>query len=429
MTASDRRTAWPTGGPPGIVQVEPDDGLDLRVGQPAPTLLPTDLVARHQAAALDRYGPAALAYGANAGPLPARKALAAWTAGAEGGHWTARDVFVTAGASHALALLCEELGSPDARVLVQRASYSLALDLFRRHRLRPLPVGADDCVPTAAELVAAVRAARRAGERIAFAYLQPTFHNPTGRTWTTAQRQAAVEACADLGVTVVEDDPYRELYFGNPPPPSLIALGSRGAVIAVRTLSKVLAPGLRVGCVVGGAALTARLERAPLFAGGGGMAHIGALTVASLLTSPEFPAHLQHVRVEYRERRDALLGSLAAAGGTGARWERPDGGFFVWLRLTGGVLADAVEELSARYGAHVLHGAPFRARPGDGGQAVRVSYSMHPARTLATAGQALAWSLTEASGRNPADDHRTERAADHSGGGPPPSDAHGRHGP
>ncbi|MFH8791771.1 PLP-dependent aminotransferase family protein [Streptomyces sp. NPDC017941] len=401
MITPDPRTACPSGGTPGIAQVESDDGLDLRVGQPAPALLPTDLVARHQAVALDRYGPAALAYGANAGPLPAREALAAWTAGAEDGHWTARDVFVTAGASHALALLCEELGTPDARVLVQRASYSVALDLFRRHRLRPLPVGADDCVPTAAELTASVRAARRAGERIAFAYLQPTFHNPTGRTWTTAQRQAVVEACADLGVTVVEDDPYREVHFGDRPPPSLAALGPLGPVIGVRTLSKVLAPGLRVGCVVGGAALRARLERAPLFASGGGMAHIGALTAASLLASPAFPAHLRHLRVAYRERRDALLGALAPAAGAGARWERPDGGFFVWLRLGGGVLADTVEKLSVRYGAQVLHGAPCRARLGDGRQAVRVSYSMHPVPALTTAGQALARAVTEASGRNP----------------------------
>ncbi|WP_051852325.1 aminotransferase-like domain-containing protein [Streptomyces aureocirculatus] len=400
MAAPNRRTACAIGGAPGIVQVESDDGLDLRVGQPAPALLPTDLVARHQAVALDRYGPAALAYGANAGPTPAREALAAWTAGAEDGHWTARDVFVTAGASHALALLCEELGTPDARVLVQRASYSVALDLLRRHQLRPLPVGTDDCVPTAAEFTAAARAARRAGERIAFAYLQPTFHNPTGRTWTTAQRRAVVEACADLGVTIVEDDPYRELHFGDPPPPSLTALGSLGPVIGVRTLSKVLAPGLRVGCLVGGAALRARLERAPLFASGGGMAHIGALAAASLLTSPEFPAHLQHLRVEYRERRDALLGALTPAAGAEARWERPGGGFFVWLRLSGGVLADTVEKLSARYGAHVLHGGPFRARLGDGGQAVRVSYSMHSAPTLATAGQTLARAITEASGRN-----------------------------
>ncbi|MEI5100663.1 aminotransferase class I/II-fold pyridoxal phosphate-dependent enzyme [Streptomyces sp. PmtG] len=401
VAAPHRRTTCAPGTAPGVVQVEPHDGLDLRVGQPAPALLPVDLVARHQAAALDRYGPAALAYGANAGPLPARVALAAWTAAAEGGHWDARDVFVTGGASHALALLCEELGAPDDRVLVQRASYNLALDLFRRHRLRPSPVGTDDCVPTAAELTGAIRSLRRAGERIAFVYLQPTFHNPTGRTWTTAQRSAVVEACADLGVAVVEDEPYRELYLGDPPPPSLTALGAPGPVIGVRTLSKVLAPGLRVGCVVGGAALTARLERAPLFASGGGMAHVGALTAASLLTSPEFPAHLQHLRVQYRQRRDALLRSLDVARGADVRWERPDGGFFVWLRLTGGVLADAVEKHAARRGTQVLHGSLCRARPGDGGQAVRVSYSMHPAPTLATAGQSLALALTEASGRNP----------------------------
>lgn len=378
----------------GVTQLEPDGALDLRVGQPDRALLPTALMTHCLNTALATYGPAALAYGANAGPLPARAALAAWSQAVEGGSWGPEQVIVTAGATHALDLLCRELGRSGDRVLVQRASYNLALDLFRRRGLEPWPVGADACLPTSPELGAAALAAKRAGTRIAFAYMMPTFHNPTGQSWTPAARDAVLDSCRALGIRIVEDDPYRDLYFADPPPRSLAARRP-AEVIGVRTLSKVLAPGARLGWIVAGRGLAARLALDPLFTGGGGIAHLAALTAACLVPSTEFAAHLAELRFQYRVRRDALLGAMAPAREAGAEWDTPKGGFFLWVRLPDDIRADDVETLAARRGVSLLDGLRCHADPG-GEQRVRISFSMHSAAVLATAGEAIAAAVADA---------------------------------
>jgi 2-aminoadipate transaminase len=384
----------------GITQLEWDVSVDLRFGQPDLRLLPAPLVARHIDAALAAYGPAALAYGANAGPLPARAALASWSRMIEGGSWGPEDVFVTAGASHALTLFCRELGCDGDCVLVQRTSYNLALDLFRYHGLQPCPVGIDPCVPTVEELAEAADAVRRAGRRIAFAYFVPTFHNPTGRSWTPVERADILRACEQLGITIVEDDPYRELFFTARPPPSLAAMSGQSGVIGVRTLSKVLAPGMRVGWVLADRSLIVRLERTPLFASGGGITHIAALAAASLIPSPEFAAHLEDLRRQYRNRRDALLRGLASAREDGADWRVPEGGFFLWLRFPDGVSASDVEGLAAQRGVPILNGQRCRANPApDRDQCVRVSFSMHSPAVIATAGEELSVAIAEAARR------------------------------
>lgn len=357
-------------------------------------------MARHVDAALAAYGPAALAYGANAGPLPARAALASWSTMIEGGSWGPEDTFVTAGASHALTLLCRELGCDGDCVLVQQVSYNLALDLFRYYGLQPCPVGVDPCVPTAEEVAEAADAVRRAGRRIAFAYFVPTFHNPTGRSWTLAERAEMLRVCEQLGTTIVEDDPYRELFFAGRPPRSLAAMSGRSEVIGVRTLSKVLAPGVRVGWVLADRSFIVRLERIPLFASGGGIAHIAALAAASLIPSPEFAAHLEDLRRQYRDRRDALLRGLASARDEGADWRVPEGGFFLWLRLPNSVSAADVEGLAGQRGVHILNGQRCRANSTpDRDQCIRVSFSMYPPAAITTAGEEVAAAIAEAGRR------------------------------
>src|ERR1700733_7517329 len=165
----------------GVAQIDLEtDVTDLGPGQPDPSLLPLAMYRSAMDRALRRHKAAALGYGANAGPLPAREALARWSAEVEQADCDACNVFVTAGATHALDLLCSRLGSRGAVVLVQRTTYPLALDLFRARGLEPVPVGADLAVPAPEELTRAVRSLRVGGRTIAFAYLQPTFHNPTG---------------------------------------------------------------------------------------------------------------------------------------------------------------------------------------------------------------------------------------------------------
>lgn len=382
-------------GTAGLTQVVSAGLTDLSVGQPDPRLLPTSLVAHHMNAALAAYGPAVLSYGANAGPWPAREALAIWSSSVESGGWGAAEVLVTAGATHALDLLCTHLGRNGDCVLVQRASYNLALDLFRYRGLLPWPVGSDLRIPDTSDLTEAVRSVKNSGRGIAFAYFIPTFHNPTGYSWTRSERLRILHTCESLGIMIIEDDPYRELFFADRQADSLAALSNGATVLGIRTLSKILAPGLRLGWIIAERSVIDRLAAAPLFASGGGIAHIAALAATSLISSTAFEPHLAELRSQYRQRRDALLQQLTRVRHIGADWYQPDGGFFVWIGLPRGVRANAVEQMAATMGAPILNGLRCCALFDDT-QYVRASFSMYSPVEIAVAGNSLASAIEEA---------------------------------
>jgi 2-aminoadipate transaminase len=348
--------------------------------------------------AFGRHGTDALVYGANAGPLPVRSALARWSAQAEQADCDARHVFLTAGATHGLDLLCTRLGDRGAVVLVQRTTYAMALDLFRDRGMEPVPVGEDLAVPTGAEFENVVRSLRAAGRTIAFAYLVPTFHNPTGASLSVASRMELLEAARGSGVILVEDDPYRLLYFQSRPPPSLVALSGWRGVIGVRTLSKILAPGVRTGFLLADGRWLRGLGADPLFRSGGGIAHIAGLATSEILGTSEFEDHMLRVRGEYLQRCEALLRALAPARSLGIRWNQPDGGFFAWLKLPAELPATRLRDAALKRNVRVLPGlSSFAAAPREDDSWVRLAFSLYPAKVLASAGEQLAAALPDAS--------------------------------
>jgi len=372
------------------------DVTDLGPGYPDPGLLPTQLLARGLAQAVQHYGNRIFVYGANNGARAVRQAIAEYSTGDRCPALRADSVLVTAGASHALDLVCTRFSRPGDVVLVQRASYYLALELFASRGLVAIPVGRDYCVPTASELERAVCSLRRAGRTVAFGYLVPTFHNPTGRTLSLAERQALVGAAKYLDLLLVEDDPYRELYFHTPPPPTLFALADGSGVLAVRTLSKVLAPGLRVGWLLGTPAVVGELAQDALFNSGGGIAHLTSAGVLRVLVSGEMEGHVASMRHEYLRRRDALLTGLSPATSAGASWQVPSGGFFAWVKLPSAVPACDLERAAAGCGVRFWPGLlSFAVAPRDAAAFIRLAFSLYGAERLRAAGAALAQAIHE----------------------------------
>lgn len=379
----------------GFAQTALDpDVTDLGPGYPDPALFPAQLLAHGLAEAVAHYGSRIFGYGANGGARAVRQAIAEYSDGDRCPALCADSVLVTAGASHALDLVCTRFSRPGDAVLVQRASYYIALELFAGRGLVAIPVGRDHCVPTAGDLEQAVLALRRAGRTVAFCYLVPTFHNPTGQTFSLAARQALVGAAKSLNLLLVEDDPYRELYFRAPPPPTLFALADGSGVLAVRTLSKVLAPGLRVGWLLGAPTVAGELARDPLFNSGGGIAHLTSAGVLRVLASGEMDGHVARMREEYLRRRDALLTGLGPARSAGASWRVPAGGFFTWVRLPPGVPAADLESAAASRGVRFWPGLrSFAEAPRDAAAFIRLSFSLYGEERLHSAGAALAQAI------------------------------------
>ena len=382
----------------GIAQEQAGDLVDLGPGQPDPSLLPFGLVRRHLDRALARYGAGALAYGANAGPLPAREALAAWASETEDGDFRAEQVLVVAGATQGIDLICTRMARPGDAVLVQRTTYNLALELFRGRGIEAVPVGDDLAAPTGEDLVRAASEVTSRGKRVAFAYVVPTCHNPTGVSLTAGQRLDLLGGAREAGILIVEDDPYRVLSFGDPPAPTIAALAGEDGVVAVRTLSKLCGPGLRLGFLIGEEGWIDDFSVDPLFRSGGGIAHLASLVLPTLLSSPAFARHVARLRDELEERCRALRAALAPAAACGAAaWRDPAGGLFLWVSLRPPATAGSVVERAAVRGVRILPGKHWFAEAGGESTAwLRISFSGHSADVLADAGARIAEAIVAA---------------------------------
>ena len=280
------------------------------------------------------------------------------------------DVVVTTGSQHALDLLTRILVDPGDVVLVESPSYVGALGVFRSYEAQivHLPTDAGGVLPEA--VVQATRTARAAGSRVKALYVVPHHQNPAGTTTGVERRAALVETCRSLGVLLVEDDPYALLGFDSEPLAAMKSLDPEG-VVYLGSFSKTFAPGLRVGWAVAPPAIRTKLVLA---------AEASVLcpsmfsqrVVATYLAGSDWRAHVKVLRSVYRERRDAMLAALAQHL-PGAGYTRPEGGFFTWVRLPGGV--DSAAMLPRAVAARVAYvpGSAF-FDDGQGHDHVRLSF-------------------------------------------------------
>ncbi|MFN4004604.1 MAG: PLP-dependent aminotransferase family protein [Hylemonella sp.] len=319
-----------------------------------------------QRALADEPG-AALQYGATEGYNPLREQLAAFMA-AKGATVAPDGLIVTTGSQQALDLIGKTLVDPGSTVLVEAPTFLATIQCFRLYGAQVIgaPIDAQGVqVERLEELVAR--------HRPRFVYLIPTFGNPSGATLSLQRRLRILELAVRTRTVIVEDDPYGDLYFGEAPPPSLLALsdqvpGSRDWLVHCGSLSKVLSPGLRVGWMIAPAALLAKATMCKQFSD----AHTSTFaqaTAAQYLRSGRMPAALQRARQVYAERARAMGESLRQELGEALTFTQPGGGLFVWARLSGagGALADAGElaRRAIERGVAFVPGAPFFATEPD----------------------------------------------------------------
>jgi 2-aminoadipate transaminase len=346
-------------------------------GLPAPELF--DVAGLRDAfhrALTDGAGGRALQYSTTEGD-PTLRGLIAERLTARGLPTAADELLITNGSQQALTLIATVMLDPGDRVLVEEPSYVAALQCFNLARAICVPVPCDDDGLDPDALGALI-----AEHRPKLLYTVPTFHNPTGRTLPLERRRAVARVSAAAGVWIVEDDPYGELRYAGEPVPAIASLPeASGRVLAISTLSKVAAPGLRLGWVRAPGELlrplTIAKQAADLHS-----STIAQVAAAIWLADCDLDAHIGRLRAEYGRRRDALLGGLADALPAGSVHNRPDGGMFVWARLPDG--SDAAEWLPRALardvafvpGEHFFSGPPDRAT-------LRLSFTTHGPEEIA----------------------------------------------
>ena len=346
-------------GKPGIIS--------FAGGFPDPAMFDVEGIRAAANQALSDEPGAALQYGATEGYQPLREQLAAFMA-SKGAAVAPGELIVTTGSQQALDLLGKTMISPGDKVIVEGPTFLATIQCFRLYGadIISAPVDAQGVQTDALEQLIVEH-------RPKLVYLIPTFGNPSGATLSLERRKRVLELAVQYNTLIVEDDPYGDLYFGEAPPPSLLALspsvpGSRDLLAHCGSLSKVLSPGLRVGWLIAQPALLANAVMCKQFSD----AHTSTFaqaTAAAYLKSGRMPATLAHVRQVYGERASAMGQALRRELGDAIEFAEPKGGLFFWARLTGanGKTKDAAEfaKKAIAQGVAFVPGAPFYAANPD----------------------------------------------------------------
>ena len=342
-------------GTPGIIS--------FAGGFPDPALFDAEGIRMAADAVLSTNPGPVLQYGATEGYGPLREQLSLFMKN-KGATVAPEGLIVTTGSQQALDLIGKTMISPGDKVIVEAPTFLATIQCFRLYGadIYGAPIDADGVqVDVLEKMIEEIKPK--------LVYLIPTFGNPSGATLSLERRKRILEIAARTKTLVIEDDPYGELFFGTPPPPSMLALsddipGSRDWLAHCGSLSKVLSPGLRVGWMIAPPALLANATMCKQFSD----AHTSNLTQATAahyLTLNRMDTALNIVRKTYAERARVMADCLRKALGDAIVFNQPHGGMFFWAKLTEARNANdfakrAIEKLVA-----FVPGAPFFAREPD----------------------------------------------------------------
>ncbi len=330
MRASEIRALFAVANRPEVVS--------LAGGMPYIAGLPLEEIADTMRRLIVERGATALQYGSGQGDEELREQIVE-VMKLEGIHAHPDDVVVTTGSQQAVDLVTTIFINPGDVVIVEAPSYVGALGVFRAHEadVVHVPMDEDGLIPES--LDETITRLKAAGKRVKFLYTVPNFHNPAGVTLSLERRPKIVEIARRHGVLILEDNPYGLLGFDSEPLPAMRSLSEDG-VIYLGSFSKTFAPGFRVGWAVAPHAVREKLvlasEAAILCP-----SNASQMAISSYLAHHDWLGQIKSFRVQYRERRDAIIEALEEHI-PAATWTVPAGGFYTWVRLPEGLDAKSM---------------------------------------------------------------------------------------
>src|SRR6266566_3613790 len=285
------------------------------------------------------------------------------------------NLMVVAGSTNAVDMLARLYAKPGGVVLVEAPSYVDAIHVFRDHRVElcSIPMDEDGLIP--GELEKRVVQLLSSGSIPSILYTIPNFHNPTGSTLSEARRIEIIRLARKYGFLIVEDDVYRDLSFEGAVPASFYALADGKQVFSIGSFSKTLAPGLRLGWLLGSEEAIQNCVNCGTAQMGGGANPFVANMVAEYCRGGSLVKHILHLQSLYKMRRDVALAALERYMPAGVRWTHPSGGFFIWLSLPEHVFAQDIKSQALEEGVLVSAGEGFFVNPAEGEHNLRLAFS------------------------------------------------------
>ena len=369
LLASRARIGW------GISVATPRPSMsalyEFGGGYPDPASFPYDGMIDATARMMKAEGAAAMTYGEAQGYRGLRELICEKYERFEALKVDPENVIVANGSGQALALAFGAFIDPGDAIIAEAPTFSGSLNTIRRHGPEILDVPVDDEGIVTEAVRARLQALRGQGRRCKLIYTIVNFQNPSGPSQSLRRRHELVALAHEYETLILEDDAYGELRFEGETLPPLYALDTDGRVIRAGTLSKILGAGVRIGW------LAAPREMIPAFQGflfGGGVNPFMS-RVATYFMREHMASHVELLIGVYRAKRDAMLRGLdEVLAGTDAVVSRPEGGFFLWMKLPRGTDQRRLAELAIEARVQYTPGPVFYAN-GGGEEFIRLAFS------------------------------------------------------
>ncbi len=304
------------------------DIISFAGGLPAPELFPVEALKQAGIAVMEEMGTIACQYSSTVGLPQLREKIVERMAVKNNIHATPEQVLITSGSQQGLDFAARVFVDKGDVILVESPSYLGAINAFKACEPTFIEVPTDDGGMVMEELEKVLATT----ENVKMIYVIPDFQNPTGRTWSLERRTKFMEIVNKYEVPVIEDNPYGELRFENDTMPALKSLDTKGLVVYLGTLSKIMVPGFRLGWVCAADEILSKFNTMKQ----------GADLQTSTLTQLQankymdmnnLDEHVNKIREVYKHRRDVMMKAMKDYFPKEAKFTYPDGGLFTWVEL------------------------------------------------------------------------------------------------
>lgn len=347
--------------------------ISLAGGLPDPATLPKEDIANITQDVLREYWKSALQYSPTAGVTEFRKVLADFSLLRGISGLSPDNLFVTTGSQEALYMISHLLLDPGDSVIVEAPTYLTAINAFklRSPQFHGIPLESDGM--NIEKLEDTLKKLKKENKKVKFIYTIPNAQNPGGVTMSFEKRKALIEIATQYDTLILEDDAYGHLIFEGENPPAVKSLDREGRVIYTSTMSKILAPGLRLGWVVAQEDFIREMELMKQDVD----LHTSTFNqyiAMEAIKRGVIQNNLPKVKQIYRRKRDVMIESLNSNFPTSASWTKPIGGMFVFVTLDKKIDTMKMLDKSLASGVAYVPGSSF-FHDGSGRNTMRLNYS------------------------------------------------------
>ncbi len=344
--------------------------ISFAAGLPDPNLFPLKEITEVTEKVLKERGAFALAYGPTKGENELLELLTKRMKEEENIDTKPENIIITTGSQQGIAVSAMILLDKGDIVVTENPSYLGAINAFRPYEPQFLGVDTDEDGIVVEHLDKILSE----NPNVKMIYVIPSFQNPSGKTWTTERRKAFMEVVNKYDdIVVIEDNPYGEIRFKGEPTPTLKSLDTKGNVVYLGSMSKVLTPGLRVAWVVADKEVVDKME---LIKEGADLQcnQFAQNQVAEYLENYDLDAHIEEIRAAYKNRCELMMKTIKEYFPEGVKYTDPDGGMFIWVELPEGIDANEMLDDAIEAGVAYVSGEFFYANEGKK-NTIRLNYT------------------------------------------------------